>query len=174
MSRWLNRLKSQNTPDIDHTKTTETIIGVLSVVSVGSIAEVLVKLTKSCSLAKETDVAEGVAASNDSVILSDQLDRWCWPNSDAMNSAEVDSFASRVSLFSRQGIAIEKSEFLSDSLRQRDRRRDDRRVCIECTHLKRGKCGNYRAAGLQASDIGTDLSVLLQRCKGFTAYSFII
>jgi hypothetical protein len=111
---------------------------------------------------------------NDSPAEKSDPDLWCWPNSDAMNSAEIDSFASRVSLFSRQGIAIEKAEFLSDSLRLRDRRRDDRRVCIECTHLKRGKCGNYRAAGLQASDIGTDLSILLQRCKGFTAYSFII
>ena len=94
-------------------------------------------------------------------------DRWRWPASDAMNGAELQTFTGRVLLFTRRSIGEAQAEALADRLLIRDRQHDDRRLCLECTSYRPGRCGNPRAAGLNGHAVGADLATLLQRCPGF-------
>lgn len=100
------------------------------------------------------------------------VDRWCWPRSDAMNSTEMETMASRVRLFVRRGIGDDHAERLADMLVVRDRNDDDRRLCLECRRLTgpRGsrRCTDSAAAGLHR-DLPDDLTVTLQRCPAFKA-----
>ena len=97
-------------------------------------------------------------------------DRWCWPHSDAMNSAELEHFAKRAQQFARRGISAEAADGMADRLVTRDRDQDDRRTCLECTAYRPGRCGNHRRAGLQAPDMGHDFAEQLQRCPAFFGF----
>ena len=103
-------------------------------------------------------------------------DRHCWPCTEAMNSAEIDTFTARVIRFTDKGVTPTDGEALADKLAKRDRELDDRRLCLECTHLA-GYAGSWRCRGwqragiaLQARDAGLpgDLVRTLQRCDAFT------
>ena len=105
-------------------------------------------------------------------------DRWCWPNSTAMNTAEIDTFTARLDDFTRRGLAFDDAEKLADKLVLRDRDLDDRRLCPECQHLHGNRpsawrCGNWKQAGIavRASDAQLSAALVhqLQRCDGFTA-----
>ena len=104
-------------------------------------------------------------------------DRHCWPNSTAMTGAEIDLFTARLSRFTDKGVIQSDAETLVDKLVIRDRESDDRRLCLECTHLggygrTSWRCGNWQRAGVarQARDaqLPADLVCQLQRCDGFT------
>ena len=89
-----------------------------------------------------------------------------------MNTAEIDRFAARLARFTDHGVILEDAERMADRLVIRDRERDDRAVCLECTYLHRaGRCGNWQHAGVavQARDaqLAGDFVTLLQRCDGF-------
>lgn len=106
-------------------------------------------------------------------------DRWCWPHSTAMNSEEIDSFNSRVSLFLERGLGQEEASSLADRLVIRDRDEDDRSVCLECAYLQRfGRCGNWRKAGVaiasKDAQLPQEFTVLLQRCDGFAKGTSLI
>ena len=91
-------------------------------------------------------------------------DRWCWPQSDAMNSAEIERFHARVQHFIAHGIAENEAERLADAMVQADRRPSSTpvslsapaapappvmRTCAGCLHLtKRQTCTEPVAAGL--------------------------
>ncbi len=98
-------------------------------------------------------------------------DRHCWPHTKTMNTAEIDAFSSRLHHFTRHGLDFTQAEQLADSLVQRDRTNDDRRLCLECAHLKHGAglwgCNQWRRAGLGAACVPGDLVTVLQRCDGF-------
>jgi hypothetical protein len=48
----------------------------------------------------------------------------------------------------------------------RDREGDDRRLCLECSHLQgSGRCGNHVRAGV-GRDLPLELVLMLQRCPG--------
>ena len=98
-------------------------------------------------------------------------DRYCWPHSKALNSAEIDTFTARVRQFIRCGLDGTKAEGLADALVVRDRDADDRRLCLECRHLKAGgsawSCAQWRGAGLAGAGVSADVVMLLQRCNGF-------
>ena len=98
-------------------------------------------------------------------------DRHSWPHTLAMNSAEIDSFNARVQLFIRRGIGSTQAEGLADDFVIRDRDGDDRRLCLECQHLRGGgrswACNQWRAAGLAGAGVPADVVMLLQRCGGF-------
>ena len=97
-------------------------------------------------------------------------DRHSWPHTTAMNSAEIDSLTARVHLFTRHGLEQTQAEGVADGLVIRDRDGDDRRLCLECQHLRGGTsraCNLWRAAGLGAAGIPADMVMLLQRCDGF-------
>ncbi len=95
-------------------------------------------------------------------------DRWAWPHSDAWNTAEIELFNRRAALFVRRGAGEPQAEAMADRLVNRDRDDDDRRLCLECRHLRGEgpyRCGNARAAGVHA-DLARDLVLTLQRCHG--------
>jgi hypothetical protein len=99
-------------------------------------------------------------------------DRHCWPHSPAMNTAEIDRFIERLARFTDRGVTLEGAERIADRLVMRDRQKDDRAVCLECTHLHRaGRCGNWQRAGVAIrpndTQLGGDFVNLLQRCDGF-------
>jgi len=100
-------------------------------------------------------------------------DASCWPHSTAMNGAEIDTFTARQARFIDMGLSLDDAERLADKLMQRDRDGDDRRVCLECVHLRHGgRCGNWRAAGVAINAMDArlpgDFTPMLQRCDGFT------
>ncbi len=88
-----------------------------------------------------------------------------------MNGTEIDTFTARLARFTDQGRILADAEALADELVQRDREGDDRRVCLECLHLQRGRCGNWQVAGIairsRDAQLPPDLILQLQRCDGF-------
>lgn len=117
-----------------------------------------------------------LAAANDPALpepdQDQDPDRWCWPASDAMNSGEIDTFTARLARFTDKGLSLDDGEALADKLVTRDRDSDDRRLCLECLHLRSGAglsgCNQWRRAGLGAAGVPADLVRQLQRCKSFT------
>jgi len=98
----------------------------------------------------------------------------CWPNSTAMNGAEIDTFTARLARFTAKGLPY--AESTADRLVTRDRESDDRRLCTECLHLagygaSSWRCGNWQAAGIainpRSTQLPADLVHHLQRCPGF-------
>lgn len=99
-------------------------------------------------------------------------DASCWPHSTAMNGAEIDTFTARLARFTDRGLSLDDAERLADKLVIRDREADDRRVCLECVHLRHGgRCGNWRAAGVAINAMDArlpgDFTTMLQRCDGY-------
>ena len=100
-------------------------------------------------------------------------DRWCWPHSPAMNSAEIEVFLTRQSRLMYLGLNLDAAEKMADKLVFRDRDMDDRKVCFECCHLAPGlRCLNWRNTGIGVQQTNAKLSgafvCQLQRCPGFT------
>ena len=99
-------------------------------------------------------------------------DRWCWPHSSAMNGAEIETFTQRSRQFIWCGLAELEAETVAGKLMFRDREQDDRRLCLECLHLKSGGdrwcCNQWQRAGLGAAGLSADLVRQLQRCDSFT------
>ena len=98
-------------------------------------------------------------------------DRWCWPQSEAMNTAEIDRFRCRVVSFIRRGIGEAQGELVADLLVIRDRHHDGLHLCLECSRLsgfadQAWRCANHRAAGV-SRDLAADLVSMPQRCQGF-------
>lgn len=113
--------------------------------------------------------AEALAAAG----MACGVDRQCWPYTAAMNTAEIDTFNARLHLFTRHGLNYTEAETLADGLVARDRDQDDRRLCLECLHLRRGTglwgCNQWKRAGLAAAGVPAEVVKLLQRCEGFTS-----
>ena len=151
---WLARLKkTEEAPNIEPTKPTKpSFVGF-----VGTPAGTF-----------ENSGGESAAANDP----GSDPDRWCWPHSMAMNSAEIDAFTQRLHQFTRRGLQLPEAETLADSLATRDRESDDRRLCLECLHLKAGAggrgCNQWKGAGLGAAGLPADLVRQLQQCDSFT------
>jgi len=153
---WLARLKNQNALDPHPTKPTKPG-------SVGFVARSPSHIQK----------FEGAApsAANDT---TPDPDRWCWPHSSAMNTAEIDRMVSRVELFVAQGLNLIDATALADTLALRDRDSDDRRLCLECSGLSGGagrRCSTWRRAGLAGPNVPVGWVDLSQRCPAFAAKS---
>lgn len=92
------------------------------------------------------------------------LDRWCWPNSDAMNGAEIKLFLGRVSVLQRYA---DNAEDVADQLMKRDRDpHDDRKICLACKHLKDGYCQQRYASKAKNFQ---PVKTVLWRCDYFQA-----
>ena len=102
-------------------------------------------------------------------------DRWCWPHTDAMTGAEIATYTSRQVLFTAKGLTTVKAEVLADTLLTRDRDGDDRRICLECSHLSgwngRRQCRGLQYAGMGGPLVSAGQVAMLQRCNGFKAAS---
>ena len=111
--------------------------------------------------------AEALAAQG----MAHDPDRHCWPHTNAMNTAEIDTFTTRVHLLTERGASTTDAEGMADALVRRDREADERRMCLECSHLRRSaglwRCGQWQRAGLAAADVRGDVVNLLQRCSAF-------
>ena len=145
MGGWLARLKYEKLPDTSATKPTKPLQGDEMPGFVGFVA--------------------------DPAPASD-LDRWCWPHSQAMNTGEIDTFTARLVRFTDKGLSLADAESEADRLVIRDRECDDRRLCLECTHLQgtdRWRCGNWQAANVARDRLSRVLVLMLQRCGGFMA-----
>ena len=94
-------------------------------------------------------------------------DRWCWPHSAAMTGAEIDRMVSRVERFVARGVDLIEATALADKLVLRDRDGDDRRLCLECDHLRPGeRCGVRTVADVSGGRL-IDALPNLQRCNQF-------
>ena len=170
---WLARLKkTAMPPEPDPTKPTKPLF----VGFVGTPAGLSQKSGGDATAANEPAHAQdfdgGMSGTQaDALALTDDPDRHSWPHTTAMNTAEIDALTARVHLFTRRGIGGTESEGLADGLVIRDRDGDDRRLCLECQHLRGGgrswACNQWRAAGHGAAGIPADMVMLLQRCDGF-------
>ncbi len=102
-------------------------------------------------------------------------DRYCWPHTQAMKAVEIDTFNERLHLFTRHGLNYSEAETLADGLVNRDRGGDDRRLCLECQHLRgcgiSWTCNQWRRAGLAVSAVPVEVVKLVQRCDGFGTVS---
>lgn len=120
--------------------------------------------------AQAVEPADKPSASNLAEAIPDP-DRWCWPHSAAMTGREIDVMVERTALFYRRGLTALESELLADTLVNRDRQADDRRLCLECAHLSgragAGRCSQWQQAGLGEAALPAGLAVLMQRCDGF-------
>lgn len=188
MSSWAERAKVRFTQECQKPtpKTTETpLLGVMGVLS-GGFCENTDRVLGVMG-APFGDMPEkshfDLTAANDP--QPDPEDVGCWPDSSAMNGAEIDIFSKRVDLFFYKNLPLPKAESLADLLVKRDRDGDDRRVCLECKHLADighgWRCNNWQAAGVAVrqrdNQMPADLVLQLQRCDGFaettlTVYTF--
>ena len=157
--KWLARLKKiEIVPEPEATETTKTV----SVVFVGSI------------LAPMQKTGGDSPAANDPAI---QVQAPTGDSTPALTGRDADTFTERLVCFTTKGLSQTDGEALADKLAMRDRESDDRRLCLECTHLAgyagMWGCRNGQRAGvaIKAWDarLPGDLVRLLQRCDGFTA-----
>lgn len=79
----------------------------------------------------------------------------------------------RQAFFMDRGLAAQEAEAVSLMLERRDGDRDDRRLCLECSHIygttDARRCSRWRALGIHSPAIPADLAVILQRCSEFTS-----
>jgi hypothetical protein len=75
----------------------------------------------------------------------------------------------RAELFMRRGLDEERATELAETLRERDRQLDDRRMCIECAHLQRdGGCFAARQGWIYGAALNlAPVQTMLQRCERF-------
>ena len=180
MITWAERAKAaiSQTGQRGTAKTDETLVSRLLAVS--SVPSVVISASQERVSSVLTVPCPAVLEKLDSsTALIEDPDRWCWPQSSAMNGAEIDTFAVRLHKFTDKGLARADGEMLADKLVLRDREQDDRRVCLECNHFAghgagSWRCGNWQAAGVairpRDAQLPADLVVQLQRCNGFTAH----
>jgi hypothetical protein len=83
--------------------------------------------------------------------------------------AGAEAFAQRVHRFTERGMDPRAAQALAERLALRDADLDDRRTCVECSHLGLGgRCiaaANGRIPG--ATAFYTPVTTILQRCEGF-------
>lgn len=162
MSTWLARLKIHTVPGTGATKPTKPTQDTSEGGFVGFVAH----------LQGHVQNIDGAVANPKAPVASAPTtdpDRWAWPHSSAMNGQELDNLMARQDLFRQRGASAQDAEGLADSLVSRDRGADDRRLCLECRHLRGAgpyRCGNPLAAGLHA-DLARDMVLTLQRCHGY-------
>ena len=162
MSTWLALLKNKNTPGAGATKPTKPTQDTHAGGFVGFVAHPQGHIQKFDGAVANPETPAANAPTTDP-------DRWAWPHSSAMNGQEINTLMARQALFCQRGAVPQDAERLADSLVNRDRDSDDRRLCLECRHLHGAgpyRCGNARAAGLN-TDLAHDLVLILQRCHGY-------
>lgn len=180
MITWAERAKAaiSKTALCGTAKTDETAIAKLLTVSSAPTA-VVSAMPETLSSVLAVPSSTILEKHDSSIAVFDDADRWCWPHSSAMNSAEIDTFAARLNQFTDKGMACKDCEALADKLVLRDRDQDDRRVCLECKHFagygaRSWRCGNWQVAGVaihsRDAQLPADLVMQLQRCDGFTGH----
>jgi hypothetical protein len=128
------------------------------------------------AVATVTSVASGMERHSDSHNdLTYEVDRWCYPFSDAMNSDEIAKFSRRLTHFQICGLTLDVAERIADDLVMRDRDKcDDRHLCFECSHYQDGRCSNAINSGVSLSTseqlLPEVVTSTLRRCRGFKQF----
>lgn len=77
----------------------------------------------------------------------------------------------RTAHFIRQSIKPAAARALALRLKTRDGQHDERRLCLECSHLfdttRSPRCAQWRQAGWSGPQLPRELPTILQRCKVF-------
>lgn len=173
MGAWLARLKNEKLLNTSATKPTKPPLGDEKAGFVGFVAYLpvpLKKIEEIDSLAMKPEATAANDGPSRKPAPATAPDLWCWPNSVAWNSKEIETFAERLARFTDKGLSYEDAERLADALLIRDREGDDRRLCLECTHLQgagRWICGNWKRADVARDGLAREMAVKLQRCGGF-------
>lgn len=163
MGRWLARLKNEKAPDTHAREPRQPNQGDENAGFLGLQAYPPGSLQK----IRVVDSVKPTAA-NDAPATEPAIDpdRWCWPHSSALNSTEIDLNLSRLARFTDKGLSYGDAERVAEKLVIRDRKGDDRRLCLECSHLQRSwRCGNHVRADI-GRDLPLELVLMLQRCPG--------
>ena len=105
-----------------------------------------------------------------------------------LNAAELRRVMYRASLFASRGIATDEADQVAFDLCERDRQRDDRRMCVECSNWQTGRRGDAPTCFARQKLVSTandarslgekptplhalspiqPIATLLQRCAGF-------
>lgn len=108
--------------------------------------------------------APRAAANRSRRLTNDEADRChapCW------DDAEISAFTARTERFALRGCT--DAEHLAERLTLRDRDRDDRRLCLECSWLgDTGRCVAAATGRLPGADRRLEpVPTILQRCEGF-------
>jgi hypothetical protein len=85
-----------------------------------------------------------------------------WSHYTPANAAEIARMAARVERAEALGLSAREADALADRLHLRDREGDDRRLCIECQHIRASGTG-WRCASL-GSIPREWVATQLQRC----------
>ena len=174
MKSWAERAKAavaqQGSTDKTD-KNDESVVHRLLAVSSVAPAEIPLSEKRVSSVLTVSVPAEVEKAHSKSAQMED-IDRWCWPNSSAMNGREIGIFLIRLDHFRSLGLDLDSAEKFADQLVIRDRDMDDRIVCFECCHLRNGwHCMNLQNADVSVQNTNTklpnDFVHQLQRCSGF-------
>ena len=171
MKSWAERAKAAVALQVSTDKTDESVVPRLLAVSSVAPKEVPLIEKRVSSVLTVSVPAEVEEADSKSAQMEDP-DRWCWPNSSAMNGLEIGIFSIRLDHFRSLGLALDSAEKFADRLVIRDRDMDDRIVCFECCHLRNGwHCMNLQNADVSVQNTNTmlpnDFVHQLQRCSGF-------
>ena len=86
----------------------------------------------------------------------------------AWTDADIARFLDRRARLLRWGWSEGDAEKLAARLVRRDREGDDRRLCVECAHLRGGRCRQFQHAGTGGPEVGV-LAAMLQNCPAFEA-----
>jgi hypothetical protein len=160
---WLKRLKNQNVQATYATKPTKPCGSPMRDGFVGFVAHMPGGLERNEIIENAAnDVPASPCVASVEIPIS-HADRWCWPNSPAMNTAEIDTFYRRIDRFWGRPDA----ERLADRLVIRDREVDDRVMCVECRYLSGKSCQNWKRAEV-TPQIPWEMQTTLQRCPGFS------
>lgn len=87
------------------------------------------------------------------------------PCGPAWSDVEIERFAQRYARLVARGLTDDHAEALAERLVQRDREGDARRLCIECSNFRAGRCQQPKHAGVGA-EVGA-LAFILQHCPAF-------
>jgi hypothetical protein len=171
MTRWAERAKNAINQRSSTDKTDKSLAP--SLLAVSSVPTKDIPLSeKSVSSVLTVSVPTDVEKNDSISAIKEDPDRWCWPNSPAMNGREIGIFSIRLEHLRSLGLDLDSAEKLADRLVIRDRDKDDRIVCFECCHLRNGwRCMNWRNAGAWVdhsnSNLQNDFVHQLQRCPGY-------
>lgn len=171
MTRWAERAKAAIAQQGSTAKTDESVFPKLLAVS--SVPTKDIPLSeKSVSSVLTVSVPADLKKTNSVSAVTVDPDRWCWPNSPAMNGREIGIFSIRLEHLRSLGLDLDSAEKFADRLVIRDRDMDDRIVCFECCHLRNGwHCMNLQNADVSVQNTNTklpsDFVHQLQRCSGF-------
>lgn len=137
MTRWAERAKAAIAQGGGTAKSDESVFPKLLTVS--SVPTKDIPFSEmSVSSVLTVSVPADLKKTNSISAITQDPDRWCWPNSPAMNGREIGIFSIRLEHLRSLGLDLDSAEKLADRLVIRDRDNDDRIVCFECCNLRNG------------------------------------